>query len=407
MGTSHSAVGASSCSRWSKCPGSIRLIARSPAQPSSRYADEGSVAHILAEETLKTYLEQEVICGETKSVRLFPTEPDYSPVGDEVEYGDNVITITEEMCEAVHVYVTTILTDWNKMPTAKLYLEHHFELEDVDAEAYGTVDTCLVDWNSGVIKVYDFKYGRGIVVEVFQNEQMGYYALGALQYLDGAAVNSIELVVVQPRAWHKEGPVRRWNPTIGEMGMFRNALINAINATREPDAPLHAGEHCGFCPAKILCPEIKRYANEKAKIDFAPDKVTVPDPVALTTEELIPLCKAASVVKDLFDQAMHELKRRLEKGEEVKGFKIVKRRSNRRWRAAEEVVSRFEPIAGDTIFKERSLKTPAQLEKLLGKELVAKYSFKPDTGYTISTDSDPRPEIECTKATAEEDFEPI
>ena len=50
--TKHHNLGASSAKRWMSCPGSVKLAAQFP-QGSSKFADEGSLAHALAENLIQ------------------------------------------------------------------------------------------------------------------------------------------------------------------------------------------------------------------------------------------------------------------------------------------------------------------------------------------------------------------
>ena len=55
MPGTHAILSASSSSRWLACPPSARITAELP-ETTSIYAEEGTMAHALAEKTLKGYL---------------------------------------------------------------------------------------------------------------------------------------------------------------------------------------------------------------------------------------------------------------------------------------------------------------------------------------------------------------
>lgn len=236
----HSILGASSYYRWKACPGSVRLCRDLPST-SSVYAEEGTRAHAMAERALHGY--------------GFPAE------------------ITDEMEEAVLLYVQTICDDYNDLrtrhPLDELFIEHRFDLSMVHVGMFGTADA--VSWHEGLrlLRVYDFKYGKGHVVEVERNEQLMYYALGALLTLPFKP-ETIELVVVQPRAKHKKGPVRRWRADVMEYLDFQADLAQAARATEAADAPLCEGRHCYFCPARTgVCPLHQEKTLAKAQAEFS------------------------------------------------------------------------------------------------------------------------------------------
>jgi hypothetical protein len=118
-----------------------------------------------------------------------------------------------------------------------------------------------------LLRVYDYKHGAGVVVEVEGNVQLLYYALGALVTLKFPA-KEIEIVVVQPRAEHRKGPVRRWRIPAHQMLDFEAELVEACERTEDPKAPLNPGRHCYFCPAKNQCPAKLKDAQSKAAEQF-------------------------------------------------------------------------------------------------------------------------------------------
>ena len=120
----------------------------------------------------------------------------------------------------------------------------------IDGELYGTLDA---DVHSPFrrLTVIDFKYGKG-VVEAQGNVQLGIYALDPINYY---MYDEVELAIVQPRAWHKEGPVRSYLTTPERLEKWaREVVAPAAKETRKPNAPLFAGDHCKWCLGKPGCP---------------------------------------------------------------------------------------------------------------------------------------------------------
>jgi len=62
----HHPLGASGASRWLACPGSVRLSADLP-DPGSAYAEEGTLAHQLAEVCLSQHVDPEDVPGDYSS----------------------------------------------------------------------------------------------------------------------------------------------------------------------------------------------------------------------------------------------------------------------------------------------------------------------------------------------------
>lgn len=86
----HSKIGASSMSRWQKCPGSVRL-SEGMDDTTSIFAAEGTVAHGIAEHILN-----------------HPFDPLSPHLGETVEQDGHQITVTQEMIDAVAVYTDYI-----------------------------------------------------------------------------------------------------------------------------------------------------------------------------------------------------------------------------------------------------------------------------------------------------------
>lgn len=221
----HSKIGASSCERWWNCPGSVALIDTLPPQPTSEYATEGTAAHKLAEICLTKGLIAEQMVGQT-----IPAE------------NGTVRVVTEEMAEAVQVYLDVIRTDMKKYKVhpSDLSIEHRFHLVHIDKDAYGTNDASLKVAFTKVI-VYDYKHGAGVAVDAEDNKQGLFYAEGAAH---GEEIDEVEIVIVQPRAIHKDGPIRRWTVSKGNLADFAVLLKAKAAATKDPNAPRRCGDWC-------------------------------------------------------------------------------------------------------------------------------------------------------------------
>ncbi len=242
----HSKIGASSCERFWNCEGSIALGDKAKREgkvkETSRFAMEGTAAHELAEQCLKQKVAADWF------------------VGNRFDVEHETFTVNQEMADAVQVYLDKIEHDINNFfddVNTKFGFEERFCLSDLDEEAYGTNDAYLHVPSEKLLIIYDFKYGKGIMVDVVGNKQLLYYALGCLQehgynHLK-SDVERIRLVIVQPRCKHKDGGVREVEYSIDYLMNFRNQLLTKILATKKPVLELHAGGWCKFCPATLIC----------------------------------------------------------------------------------------------------------------------------------------------------------
>lgn len=375
----HAVLGASSAYRWMACPGSIRMSAGSPNR-SSRYADEGTAAHQLAEWCLRAGPP-----AQNAAVRIGSTE---------IVRGTDW-PVTEEMAEAVQVFLDAVRGAMVEGDT--LLIEQRFDLSRIHPGMFGTNDACVLSPSRKTLYVFDYKHGKGHAVEAVGNPQLRYYGLGALLHTAKPGdVSRLVLTIVQPRAPHRDGPVR--SETIGMFDLMEwtRDLKAAAERAEDPAAPLHAGEHCGFCPAAAVCPKLRDRALEAAMADFAGATITVPaSPGLLSTDELARLLTHADLIDDWLAAVRAHALHLAESGVVVPGFKLVPKRATRKWRD-ESVVAQQLGTAVDPhrLYGEPKLLSPAQVEKLLPKDqrgLLEALVVKESSGVNLVPDTDARP----------------
>lgn len=380
----HSTLGASGAHRWMQCPGSIRLSQGIP-QTSSVYAEEGSAAHYLAELCLRHKHDAREFLGNY----LVPLKNSYQiSLG---ETGEGSFEITEEMCEAVQIYLDAIRADMAENPTATLSIEKKFNLDELFPGMFGTNDACLEE-AFGLVRVYDFKYGAGKVVEVEDNPQLKYYALGAYYGLD---FDSVELVIVQPRARHRDGPVRRYQlPIVDLRDWAQNVLLPAAKATQAPDAPAVAGDWCRFCVVMPQCPALRDHALEVAKSDLS--TIPLPAPELLGMTDLVKVLQSEDLLSSWLNSVSAYARGLLEKGEKIPGYKLVRGKANRVWGDPKQVEQGMLKYA-EWIYEKKIL-SPAKMEKLVKQKgwtvPLDEWIEKPEGKLTIAPEADKRPAVE-------------
>lgn len=359
--TAHSKIGASSAKRWMACPGSVRLSQDLP-NTSSSYADEGTMAHELAEMCLREN-----------------TDP-YMFV-DSV-FGKNKQVVTLEMAEAVSVYVNYV-----RSLGLSVMVECRFDLSALYPGMFGTADAVAFDKATKTLHVIDYKHGAGVAVEVDNNPQLLYYALGAAYENSTLPFETARLTVVQPRCPHEDGPVRSWDIDSFDLLMWSVDLAEAAKRTADPDAPLVSGGHCRWCPAAGICPKLRDDALAAAEKEFGNDQPYSPAELSEALEK-IPLVEAW--VKAVREFAYAEA----ERGFCPPGWKLVEKRATRKWVNEDEVAAVLNRwgFADDVIYAPAKLKSPAQLEKALGKQEMDMSGFvvAESSGHTLVPATDRR-----------------
>jgi hypothetical protein len=372
MPGSHNRFSPSGAERWMACPGSLSLPVPDGADESSPYAAEGTAAHELCQ-----------TC--------------YMHGGDPHEFiGDTIegFEVTEEMIHAVELYLTVINDRMKSMPGkwVQIGLEHRI-VDEEWPDFGGTID-CLIETDEA-LAIVDFKYGQGIAVEATNNAQLMCYALLASRSRWNRGLGTkgpILLTIVQPRAHHQDGPVRTWECSPGDLTEFESRVGRIIEA--QPVEFL-AGDHCRWCPAKVNCPELHRYTLEMAQAEFRVDEMD-----AERATEILELRKALTGYLKAVEDWVHG---QLDQGQEIPGYKLVEVLGNRRYNLDEEEIVRLcrnRKFGKKQIYEQRLL-SPAQLEKVVGKELVSTMTHRPPKGTTVVPDTDKRPAVERLSATEE------
>src|SRR5688572_17543796 len=359
----HSSIGASGSHRWLMCPGSVQAEGRIKINREiNKYADEGTAAHRFAEICLRkqvdaeTYLDYAIVFKRDKTNRIIEANLIKPKKGALIKDG---FPITEEMVEAVQIYLDHVRDLLQKDKRAKLFLEHPIDLTHLHADLYGTLDAAVLLPALRQLHIIDLKYGKGVAVSPVKNPQLKYYGTGALYDLNKRyAIDQICLTIVQPRAPHASGPVRTWRIQPIDLIDFGGDLIIGAQLTRKPNAPRNAGEHCQFCRARPYCAEAERHARDLVAKSFDSED----------GERLGYLMKEIQVVENFCREVRKAAFAYASSGKLVQGWKMAYGRSTRNFRSQKAAIAflkRKFKIKEADMFTEPELKSPAQIEKLL------------------------------------------
>ena len=342
-------VGGSTAKRVLACPGSVALVAKMPPQPASKYAEEGTMLHACMEELLAD-----------------------SDLGDAIAKH----ALTSEQAEKLE-YALQALDEID--PDQKMVFNQEVEVSFGDAlpDVFGNVD--LIGRLGDRVIVLDWKFGDGVAVEAEENPQGLFYTAAAMHTPSLAwafnGATEIEIVIVQPPY------TRRWVTTFERVSGFFTDLKRAVAIALRPDAPLAIGDHCRWCTAKPICPQMNG-AVDRAVHTALKD---IPD------EALGQALTLAAKLEDFIADARALAQARLEKGLPVPGWKLVPKRAVRQW-ADEGKAAAALRAAGVDPYKQELL-SPAQAEKVTKKAGVpfpTEQVVAVSSGNTIAAESDPR-----------------
>lgn len=314
-------------------------------------------------------------------------------IGDTVMCDGFEVEITEEMTDAVQIYVDEVRKHFT--PECEIIIEEKTHLKDVHDTLFGTPDTIIIHPFKS-IKVFDYKHGAGKKVNAWENKQLMYYALGYAK----EDVEEITINIVQPRIDADE-PVSSYTVTPQALEEFAAELKEKAAAALLPDAPRNAGDWCHstFCPLMHSCPAVESKAREIVAKDFgAPPAVE-----SLSVTQIKHILDYSDFISKWLGKVRDHAKERMVKGEQIPGYKLVQSLGHRKWISDEAVESDFGDKFGDKIYVAPKLKSPAQLEKIIGKDALADYTMRPENGYNLVTESAKGEPVKLT--TAAEDFD--
>jgi hypothetical protein len=367
----HSPFGPSSSERWLNCPGSVLLTQHMP-DPESWFAAEGTAAHTVSDWCRR----------QNKRADSF--------IGQVLKVGEYEFTVDEEMAAGVDQFVSAV----EQTPGVPFY-ETRVHYEKWVPGGFGTLDDGRLQERTA--RVTDFKYGKGVQVFALDNSQLKLYGAGLYHDYGWLWPNldTFVLGIQQPRLDHvdefeiKLGPLIEW---------MRYEVQPAAERAALPGAPIKAGKHCQFCPAKRVCKVradfvLQTVAGEFGDLD-APTNLAL-----LTNDEVAKILPNLDIVRKwCSDVEAHALAERM-RGNKVGDWKIGEGRSNRAYSVPPAKVAEIlTPILGDAIWTEPELKPLTQIETLLGGKAKAKSIFqqivyKPRGKPTLVPGSDPRPEM--------------
>lgn len=403
----HSRFGASASERWLECPGSIPMSAGMPNE-SSEYAQEGTALHALSAHCLT---------AEQDAAEWIDRAFKYEDHGDA-----KTIEIDEEQAEAVQVYLDTVRAD-REQRGGRLLIETRFQLEWLDKEFFGTGDCCRLGTDN-VLCVYDAKFGKGKPVEVRRangkaNSQLSYYGIGCVEALRRLVnqfnVEKIELVVVQPRRHHRDGPARRVTVSHTELLELSEELVEAKNNALSDAPRFAAGEWCKFCPGAPKCPKLRDFAFEAAQLEFDDgEPVAKQEPKDMTPVQIASALEASDIIEAWIGAVRSYAELAANRGEEIPGYKLVDKRATRKWRDEALAASELCLVFGleESSIYAKKLVSPAQAEGLLKKakalkteanrEALATLYEKKSSGTKLAKVDDERP---AQKAAVQADFD--
>lgn len=384
---------------------------------SSKYADEGTIAHILAalclteEYDAAAYVGRLLDSADYEHAKLSPSGAKrwmtcpgshalIAAQAGEFEERSFSLEVTEDMAEHVQVYVDMVRDrmEQRRLEGAVeviLLVEQSLPIGHITGEedATGTGDVVIVSvWEDGhaELDLIDLKFGRGVEVQVEGNEQLQMYGCGALANLDLLYnFTRARLTVHQPRVkrepsdWEIDIQVLRdfEEKAKADAQRVHTAVVYFKEWGEMHDKYMKAGSHCRstFCEMRANCKTAAQAVVDEVGADFEVITDDSPAGVEQLKDDTNPAqhdgatlgAKMAAVdwIEDWCKAVRAEAERRLLAGQPVDGFKLVQgKRGARAWanEADAEATLKSMRIKHDQMYN-YSLISPTAAENLAPK----------------------------------------
>jgi len=348
-----SVVGSSTAKRVLACPRSIDLAAMCPPAPESPYAAEGSALHMAVEHAL--------LHG------MFAHEL----VGSEF-YG---MMITKDLVEEC---IVPCLDAIDRLDPEKFFVERRGAFPGIDG-AFGTADVVTLHDDGTLRGIVDWKFGAGVPVSAEGNPQAMFLLCSQRAEHGRNGDGYYQATFVQPRLGYDHTAVY----TDAELDLFETALHRAVYSRRDE---MSSGDHCRWCPARVICP-IKTAALETLRKRMA------------AADTLPAILDAAQDARDIIAAAEELALDLLGRGIDVPGYKLVRGRGARKWVDEQDAV---DFLNGNQVnpWQERKVVSPAQAEKRLGKRRPLRDGLAETTpgALKVAPESDKAPAVRVNGA---------
>lgn len=391
MATGHSVFGPSGAEMTTTCEASLVLNVRAEDSPSYE-ASEGTVAHAVSEQWIKTGKRPDGLIGTIETVNGYDIEIDEEMLAYCEDFVDGCFELAENSDES--------------------FAERQVDVSDLTPipDQGGTLDFGGMRWQH--LEIVDLKYGKEPVYAFYPdegkiNKQLGIYAWGVFLEWDWLYnFQSITLAICQPRLPHVWS---RYTITREELIAFADFVRERWALSWRTDAPRTPSlRGCRWCKVRATCPALYLFmaddlddafdafdgdgdviegeytvvsydndeleaANEKILDQFEPSPFPkLPKPPELSTKALAKLLRYRKFMENFFNAVNEELlSRAISQEEDIPWWKLVEGRTLRKLVDDSEYV--IDTMVDKGLKKSdlyiRKMKSPAQLEKTLHAKL--------------------------------------
>lgn len=286
-------------------------------------------------------------------------------------HAPNGVELTDELVEGAQFYVDTLreyMIPWR--------IEEQLQARRIHPTACGgKPDAYGHDLFRPRIVQADLKGGR-IPVEAFPNWQFIGYLAAILDANPTWEVDDLEVefVVVQPRAYHRMGPVRRHVMLAKDCAPYIEALRMAAHIAMGEHAKAVAGEQCDNCNGRASCNVALRAGARAIEISGEPDIHDLP--IAALDYEMQRLEDAAAMIKARLTGLQAQATQLIRRGQVLPHYALESGVGRLKWldEDAEAAALATGDLMGVDLRKPVKSITPTQAMQKLPKELLEQYA---------------------------------
>lgn len=362
MTAAHSELPPSGSARRVQCPQSATLELLYPEDGDSPEAAEGVAAHWAVAEQL--------------SGRLV----------DVGVVAPNGVVLTVEMAEAADLtfdYVTRVLAPHGLRPSDG-HVEQRVQIPRVHPKSWGTPDY----WIKLPDRLFllDFKFGHRHVPAI-DNMQLVEYLAGVTDDGTNDLMNdyAILAVIVQPRSYSADGPIREWRTKRTALRALINVASTAAHEAMGATPRARTGDECRDCRARHACPVLQREGF--AAMDEAKHVSPLVMPPAGASLELRMARRAQKLLAARVTGLEEQITASLKRGERVPGWSLASGSGRERWKMPAAEVLALGAMMGVDIAKPAEPITPTQARaKGLDPSVVDAAAERPASAASLVVD---------------------
>lgn len=351
----HSILPPSGAKAWKQCSLWVTMNKQYP-QAASPESLEGEAAHWVA---------WEMFAGKQVSEGIIA--PNGSVVTDEMIEGAELVC---ETLDSFHDHV-----NWN--------VEQKIHIPLIHQECFGTPDVWAFNQAKGILTIPDYKFGHRFVDE-HENYQCIAYAAGIIDKLAndmgigyGQLDQSItvNIVIIQPRCFHRTDPVRKWTCHGSFLRPYINELSNAAAKYFSNQFDAVTNSECRDCPGRHACQALQKAAYSDAEEAFT----TVPlelAPEALGRELRI-LERAAERLDARIEGLRESALGKIREGKRVPFYKAEYGQGRQRWTLPTEQIIAIGSMLGQDLSKPGVITPKQAVKKGIDENVINAYSETP------------------------------